>query len=91
MYLAKERQRLGLNKGQAALLIMDVLIGQMMDPVLKVLSNNNILLQIVPVNFTYLFQLFDVQGGPHGSVKRLMEKKFSEWYPVKITHAMSDS
>ena len=34
----------GLSKGQTALLIMDVFKGQMTDPVLKILSNNNNLL-----------------------------------------------
>ena len=67
-YVAKERERLGLNDGQAAVLIMDVFKGQMTDPVLKVLSNN-ILLQSVPANFTYLFQPLDVQSGPNGFVK----------------------
>ena len=52
LYVAKEREKLGLNKGQAALLIMDVFKGQMMDPVQKVLSNKNILLQSVTTNFT---------------------------------------
>ena len=79
-YVAKERKKLGLNEGQAALLIIDVFKEQMTDPVLKVLSNNNILLQSVPANFTYLFQHLDVQGGPNGFVKRLMKKKFSDWY-----------
>ena len=41
-YVAKEREKLSLNEGQAALLIMDVFKGQMTDPVLKVLSNKNI-------------------------------------------------
>ena len=46
----------GLSKGQTALLIMDVFKGQMTDPVLKILPNNNNLLQNVSGNFTYLFQ-----------------------------------
>ena len=41
-YVAKEREKLSLNEGQAALLIMDIFKGQMTDPVLTVLSNNNI-------------------------------------------------
>ena len=60
-YVKKEREQLGMKKDQVALLIMDVFKGQMTSPVLKVLSNNNILLQSVPANFTYLFRLFDVQ------------------------------
>ena len=62
----------------------------MTDPVLKTLPNNNILLQSVPANFTYLFQSLDAQGGPNGFVKRLMKKKFSDWYAAQITHAMDD-
>ena len=60
-YVKKEREQLGMKKDQVALLIMDVFKGQMSSPVLKVLSNNNILLQSVPANFTYLFRPFDVQ------------------------------
>ena len=59
-YVAKEREKLGLNEVQTTLLIMNVFKGQMTDPVLKVLSNNNILLQNVPANFIYLFQPLDV-------------------------------
>ena len=69
---------------------MDIFKGQMTDPVLKLLSNDNIMFQIVPANFTYLFQPLDVQGYPNGFVKRLMEKKFRNWYTVQITHAMED-
>ena len=58
---------------------------------LKVLSNNNILLQIIPANFTYLFKPLDNQGGLNGFVKRLIKKEFSGWYAVQITHAMDDS
>ena len=61
-----------------------------MDPVLKILSNSNVLLQSVPANFTYLFQSLNVQGGPNGFVKCLMKNKFSDWYTAQITHAMDD-
>ena len=74
-YVKKEGERLGMEKDQAALLVIDVFKGQMTSPVLKVLSNNNILFQSVPANFTYLFQPLDVQEGPNGFVKRLMKKK----------------
>ena len=57
----------GLSEGQTALLIMDDFKGQVTDPVLKILSNNNNLLQNVSGNFTYLFQ-------PHCTHTR---KKFS--------------
>ena len=81
---------MGMEKDQVALLIMDVFKGQMTSPVLKVLSNNNILLQPVPANFTYLFQPLDVQGGPNGFVKRLMKRKFTDWYASQITQAMEE-
>ena len=67
---------------------MDVFKEQMTSPVLKVLSDNHILLQSVPANFTYLFQPLDVQGGPNLSVKRMMKKKFTNWYADQITQAM---
>ena len=89
-YVKKERERLGMEKDQAALLIMDVFKGQMNSPVLKVLSNNNILLQSVPANFIYLFQPFDVQGGPNGFLKRLMKRTFTDWYANQITLAMEE-
>ena len=79
-----------MEKDQVALLIMDVLKGQMTIPVLKFLSNNNILLQSVPANFTYLFQSLDVQGGPNGFVKRLMKRKFTDWYASQIILAMEE-
>ena len=75
-YAKKEREQLGMEKDQA---VMDVFKGQMTGPVLKVLLNNNILLQSVQANFTYLFQPLDVQRGPNGFVKRLMKRKFTNW------------
>ena len=89
-YVKKERERLGMEKDQAALLIRDVFKGQKTRTVLKVLSNNNILLQSVPANFIYLFQPLDVQGGPNGFVKRLMKRKFTDWYASQITLAMEE-
>ena len=90
-YVSKEKEKLGLNEGQAMLQIINVFKGQTVDPVLKVLSNNNIFLQSVPANITYLFQLLDVQGGANGFVKHLIKNKFSDWYAVQITQAMDDS
>ena len=89
-YVKKERERLGMEKDQAALLIMDVFKGQKTRTVLKVLSNNNILLKSVPANFIYFFQPLDVQGGPNGFVKRLMKRTFTDWYASQITLAMEE-
>ena len=79
---------MGLEKDQSALLIMDVFKEQMTSPVLKVLSDNHILLQSVPANFNYLLQPRDVQGGPNLSVKQMMKKKFTNWYADQITQVM---
>ena len=82
-YLKKEKERLEMEKDQAVLLIMDVFKGQIISPVLKVLSNNNTLLQSIPANFTYLFQPLDAQGGPNGFGKRLMKRKFTDWNQIQ--------
>ena len=87
-YVKKERERLGMVEDQAALLIMDIFKRQMTSPVLKVLSNSNMLMQSVLGNFTYLFQPPDVQGGPNGFLKRLMERKFIDWHASQTTLAM---
>lgn len=89
-YVKNQREKLGLRKDHYALLIMDVFKGQMTSKVLKVLKDNHILLQSVPANFTYLFQPLDVQGDPNGYVKRLMKKKFSEWYTGKIMQGLDE-
>ena len=89
-YVKKVRERLGMEKDQAALLIMDVFKGQMTSPVLKILSNNNILLQSVPANFTYFFQPLDTQEGSNGFLKRLIKKKFTDWYGSQLTLAMEE-
>lgn len=73
-YVTKGRERSGLQKNQLALLIVDVFKRQMTNPLLKVFSDNNILLQSVPASLTYLFQPPAVQGGPNRFVKRMMEK-----------------
>ena len=88
--MKKERERLEMEKDEVALLIMDVFKRQMTSPVLKVLLNNNILLQSLLANFTYLFQSLDVQGGPNGFVKRLMKRNFTDWYASQITRAMEE-
>ena len=79
-----------MEKDQVALSIMDVFKGQMTSSVLKVLSNNNIMLQSVTVNFTYLFQPLVVQRGPNGFVKRLMKRKFTDWCASQIALAMEE-
>ena len=63
---------------------MDVFKDQMTQQVKDMLNENDIKLQKVPANLTYLFQPKDIQGGPNGHAKRFT-KKFTLRYaePVK--------
>ena len=58
-YIESERKKLG-APNQHALIIMDVLTGQMTGPVLEKLRDNKILLIRVPANMTNIFQPFDL-------------------------------
>ena len=81
-YVKQQHQNLSLDHQYSALLIMDVFKGQMTKEVKDLLNENNIKLQKVPVNLTYLFQAVDVQGSPNGHAKRFMKKKkkLTLWY-----------
>ena len=68
--------------------VNDVFKGQMIDPTKEILKRNNIILEKVAANLTYLFQPLDVEGGPDGYAKRFMKKKFTLWYTDQIQHAM---
>ena len=78
-YVKKQLQNISLDPQYPALLIMDVFKGQMTKQVKDLLNENNIKLQKVPANLTYLFQPLDVQGGPNGQAKRFMKNKFTLW------------
>ena len=83
-YVKKQRQNLSLDPQYPALLIMDVFKGQMTEQFKDLLNENNIKLQKVPPNLTYLFQPVDVQGCPNGHAKRFMKKKFTLWYTDQV-------
>ena len=87
-YMKAERKRLKLSEDHPSLLIMDVFKSQTTEAVLKVLSDNNIMLQIVPAEFTHLFQPLDVQRGLNGYAIRFMRRKFIKRYTEQITQAM---
>ena len=55
-YVQKQRNTLKLDAQYPAMLLMDVFKGQITDPVKEILKRNNIILQKVPANLTYLFQ-----------------------------------
>ena len=87
-YVQQQRNTLKLDAEYPAMLLMDVFKGQMTNPVNEILKRNNIILQKVPANLTYLFQLLNVQGGPNGYAKRFMKKKFTLWYADQVQRAM---
>ena len=74
-YIEEQGITLSLDLHNAAVLIMDVLKGQMACSVRELLNEKHILLKKVPANLTYLFQPLDVQGGSNGYVKCLYEEK----------------
>ena len=87
-YVQKQRNTLKLDAEYLAMLLMDVFKGQMTNPAKEILKRNNIILQKVPANRTYLFQSLDVQGGLNGYAKRFMKKKFTCWYAHQVQRAM---
>ena len=87
-YIIAERERLGVGREQAALVIMDVFRGQMTDPVFQKLDENNTKLRKVPANMTYLYQPLDAQGSVNGESKRFMKQKFTNWYSSEVLKEM---
>ena len=83
-YVKNQSQNLSLNPQYSALLIMDLFKGHMTKQVKDLLNENNVKLQKVPVNLTYLFQPLDVPGGPNGYAKRFVKKKFTLRYADQV-------
>ena len=84
-YVTKERERLELAN-QEALAIFDVFKGQITEPVLDLLKQNNIAIVFVPANMTHLFQPLDLNG----YAKKYCKKKFNEWYTDQIFQQLDD-
>ena len=77
-YVETERKRLQLHDEHPALVILDVIFGQMTNAVLENLNVNNIKLVCIPPLMTNIFQLLDFTV--NGSSKAYMKQKFSHWY-----------
>ena len=75
-YVEKEREMLDLGEEKQALLIIGVFSGQMTDPVIEKLKENNIKLTRVPANMTILFQPLDLTV--NGSAEAFLKKIFTE-------------
>ena len=91
-YVKKQHQNLIFDTQYPALLIMDVFnpddeTGWIR---LNLLNENNIKLQKVPANLSYLFQQLDVQGSPNGHAKRFMKNKFTLWYDDQVKSELDE-
>ena len=84
-YIEKERHRLD-RENQAALSIIDVFRGQMTQPVIDMLKENNIFLVRVPPNTTHIYQRLDLTF--NRSAKSFCKRKFTEWYSYEITRLL---
>ena len=62
----------------------------MTENVRHLLEENNILLQKVPANLTYLLQSLDVQGSSKGYAKKLTKEKFMLWCAYQVTSALEN-
>ena len=86
-YITKGRGKLS-SPNQLAQLIMDVFKGQITNPLMKKLEEQNILLTRAPENMTHLFQPLDLTL--NGYFKQFMKRKFVKWYANKVTRALDD-
>ena len=74
----------GLSENQYALVIMDIFTGQMISDVLNLLGDNKILLtNVAQANMTKFYQPLDLTV--KGYAKRLMARKFNDWYAQKVS------
>ena len=87
-YVEKEYEMLDLGEEQQTLLIIDVFLGQMSDPVIKKSKENNIKLTRVPRNTANLFQLLDLTI--NGSAKAFLKNKFTKWYSSSISKQLEE-
>ena len=85
-YLQNGKETLCLDADYPALLIMDVVKGQITPPVLNMLKANNIFLTKVPENITNLYQPLDLTA--NGNAKSFMKRMFTKWFASKICEAL---
>ena len=79
---------LQLPADQPALLIIDVFSGQMTEPVMEKMRENNIKLVRVPPNMTNIFQPLDLTV--NGAAKAYLKSKFTEWYSNSIAKQLDE-
>ena len=69
-------------------MIIDVFSGQMTDPIINKLKENNIKPTRIPANMTNLFQSLDLTVNDSG--KAFIKKKFTEWYSFSISKQLEE-
>ena len=81
-YIDETRRKLSLPCNQSALVIFDRFKGQCTPAVLKLLSDNNVQIAIVPANLTDRLQPLDISVNK--AVKDHLRKQFSNWYSEQV-------
>ena len=81
-YVVNQRELLKCQVDQKALVIMDVVTGQMTVEALNAYEEVNILIINVPTNMTKYYQPFDLTDNGYG--KRFLKRKFTEWYLSQV-------
>ena len=82
-YVEKVRMEKNMSSDQKALLIFDVFKGQVTEPVLSYIEDNNMVYSKVPNNMTGEFQVNDLTVNKYN--KAYKKGKFNEWYSMQVT------
>ena len=75
------------NPNQAALLILDVVMGQMTQEATTLQHENNIYFVTVRNNMTHLFQPLDLTV--NGFCKSFIKRKFAAWFTQQFDHQLT--
>ena len=87
-YIKQVIERDNLPIDQTALVIMDVIKGQVTPVVLDLYKVSNIVIVLVPPNVTNHLQALDITV--NGYVKRFMRAKFNSWYSSQLRRQLDE-
>ena len=87
-YVERQRQHLGCNNDQSALVLFDAFRGQCVEGVFKELENNNIFYVLVPANCTDKLQPLDLSVNK--PAKDFIRFKFQQWYSEIISKQLEE-
>ena len=84
----KEQSKYLDDENQAALVIIDVFKGQMINPLTQALKNNNIILVKSPPNMRRIYQTLDLTK--NCSRKAFFKRRFTRWYSNEIHRQLDE-